>query len=173
MSEEKNLKMEGEELARIAVNSGMSAKQLQTIYRLAKTRPLPYVQAFVKRQIGRDVKGFAGFMKVLELLEKYENSEGSFGKVLMYAVMLYDYCEKEPTISLKLVGEPVIREIIERRGASYDGVSMRFQGNLLEINVKTRRFYGNRKSLAMEIEKALKAKEEFSNLNLRVWIESR
>jgi len=173
MSEEKILKSEGEELARVAVKSGMGAKQLQTIYRLVKTRPLAYVQAFVKRQIGRDVRGFAGFMKMLELLGKYENSKGSFEKVLMYAVMLYDYCEKEPTINLKLAGEPVIKRIVERHGARYDGVSMRLRGNSLEVNVRAGRFHGNPKALAMEIEKALKANEKFSNLNLRVWIESR
>jgi len=42
MSEEKSLKMEGENLAKIAVDSRMGAKQLQTLYRLVKTRPLAF-----------------------------------------------------------------------------------------------------------------------------------
>lgn len=173
MSEEKSLKMEGEELARIAVDSGMGAKQLQTIYRLVKTKPLAYVQAFVKRQIGRDVKGFAAFMKVLELLEKYEDNKTSFEKVLMYGVMLYDYCEKVPIINLKLTGEPVIKRIVEKHGVRYEGTTMKRRGNSLEITVKTGRFYRNPKALAMEIERALKSKEDFSDLNMKVWIESR
>jgi hypothetical protein len=53
MSEDKErkLKSEGEELAKIAVESGMGAKQLQTLYRLVKTRSLPFVEAYIKRQI--------------------------------------------------------------------------------------------------------------------------
>jgi len=173
MLEEKSLKLEGEELARVAVSSGMGAKQLQTIYRLVKTRPLAFVEAFVKRQIGREVKGFAGFVRVLEILEKYEGNRGALEKVLMYAVMLYDYCEKEPTLKLKAAGESVIKHVVEQHGFKFDGASMKMHGRNVEVNVKVRRFYGNPKALAIEIEKALKAKEEFSNLNLKIWIESR
>jgi len=75
MSEEKSLKMEGENLAKIAVDSRMGAKQLQTLYRLAKTKPLAYVEAYVQRQIARalagGVRGYEGFVKALELLRKY------------------------------------------------------------------------------------------------------
>jgi len=170
MSEEKNLKLEGEELARIAVDSGMGAKQLQTIYRLVKTRPLAYVQAFVQRQIGREIKGFAGFMKLHELLQKYEDDKGAFEKVLMYATMLYDYYEKEPVIELKTVGEPIVKRVVEGRSFVYGGVSLRLSGRNLELTVKVGRFHGNPKTLAMEIEQALKKRKEFSDLNLRVWI---
>ena len=173
MSEEKSLKLEGEELARVAVSSRMGAKQLQTIYRLVKTRPLAFVEAFVQRQIGREVRGFAGFVKALEILKKYGGNRGALEKVLMYAVMLYDYCEKEPVLKLKAVGEPIIKQVVEGRGVEFEGATMRLHGRNVEINVRVRRFYGNPKALAMEIEKALKAKEEFSNLNLRIWIESR
>jgi len=173
MSEEKSLKSEGENLAKVAVDSRMGAKQLQTLYRLVKTRPLAFVEAFVKRQIGRGVSGYNGFVKVLELLEKYEGERSSLEKVLMYAVMLYDYCEKEPTMKLKSVADPIVRRIVEEKGCNYNGVDMDFQGRKLRVNVIVRRFHGNPKALASEIESALKAKEEFSSLNLRVWIESR
>jgi hypothetical protein len=173
MSEEKSLKLEGEELARVAVSSGMGAKQLQTIYRLIKTRPLAFVEAFVQRQIGREVKGFRGFVEVLGLLRKYEKNKIAFEKVLMYAVMLYDYCEKEPIMKFRSASESLIKRVVESRGAIYDSVTMKLRGNVLEINVKVRKFYGNRKALAMEIERALNSKEEFSNLKLRIWIESR
>lgn len=173
MSDEKNLKLEGEELARVAVSCGMGAKQLQTIYRLVKTKPLAFVEAFVQKQIGRDVRGFNGFVKVLEILKKYEGNRGALEKVLMYAVMLYDYCEKEPTLKLKAVGEPVIKRVVESLGFEFGGSVMKKHGRNLDINARVRRFHGNPKALAMEIEKALKAKEDFSNLNLRVWIESR
>jgi len=173
MSEEKSLKLEGEELARVAVSSGMGTKQLQTIYRLVKSRPLAYVEAYLQRQIGRELRGYNGFLKTLELLRKYEDNKGAFQKVLMYAVMLYEYCEKEPTMKFKAAGLSVIEGVVRSRGAVFDSVKMELYRKNLNINVRVRRFYGSRRDLAMEIERALKSKEEFSNLNLKVWIELR
>lgn len=174
MSEEKSLMVEGEELARIAVESGMGAKQLQSLYRMAKTMPLAHVEAHVKRQMGRDaVKGFLAFAKTLELLKKYEASPVSFVKVLMYAAMLYDYCEKEPIMQLRIIAEPIIRRIVEVKGMTLNNVAMRLRGQNLDVNVKVHRLSMNPKTLAAEIGNALKRKEEFSSLNLRVWIESR
>lgn len=173
MYEEKDLKKEGEELARVAVDSGMGARQLQTIYKLVKTRPLVYVEAYVQRQIGRDVKGYIGFVKVLELIRKFEGDKRALEKVLMYAVMLYEYYEKEPVIKLKSSGEPVIRQVVERLGYVFDKVAMKLHGKTLEVNVSVSGFHGNPKVLAIEIERALKTREEFSSLNLKVWIESR
>lgn len=173
MSEEKNLKIEGESLAKIAVDSGMGAKQLQTLYRLTKTRPLAFVEAFVKRQIGRGVRGFDGFARMLELLKKYDDKKPNLERVLMYAIMLYDYCEKEPTMKLKSAAEPIIRRVVEQRGFIYTGADTSLQGKNLVLNVSLQRFHGNPKELASEIERALRAKEEFSSLSLRVWIESR
>lgn len=172
MVEEKSLKKQGEELAKVAVDSWMGAKQLQTIYKLVKTKPLAYVEAFVQRQIGREVRGYAGFAKVLDLLREYQDEKGLFEKVLMYAVMLYDYYEKEPTMKLKDAGEPIIRRVVEGHGLAFDRATMKLHGKSLEVNVKVDRFHGNPKALAMDIEKALKSKDEFSNLNMRVWIES-
>lgn len=172
MVEEKSLMLEGENLAKVAVESEMGAKQLQTIYRLAKTRPLAYVEAHVKRQMSR-IKGFMAFAKTLELLKKYEASPTLFMKVLMYAVMLYDYCEKEPVMKHRTVAEPVIRQVVEARGMTLSNVDMKLYGRSLGINVRVHRFSGNPKVLANEIEDALKRKGVFPGLSLRVWIESK
>lgn len=172
MIEEKNLKFEGEELAKTAVDSGMGAKQLQTIYKLTKTRPLPFVQAYIQKQLGRELRGFTGFMKALELLKKYESNKTAFEKVLMYAIMLYDYYEKEPIMALKVLAEPIIKRVVEQHGIIFEGTKMKLQGKNLEVDVKVKMFYGNRKVIAMDIENALKNNKEFSGLNLRVWIES-
>lgn len=174
MSEEKSLMLEGEELAKIAVNSGMGAKQLSTIYKLTKTRPLAYVEAYVKRQMGREsVRGFAAFSKVLELLRKYEENQAFFTKVLMYAVMLYDYWEKEPTMRFRTAAEPVVSRIIEAKGMSLKNMSMKLHGRNLDITIEVYRLSMNPKNLASEIENALRSKSEFSNLNLKIWIESK
>jgi len=173
MTEEKNLKTEGENLAKIAVDSGMGAKQLQTLYRLAKTRPLAYVEAYVQRQIGRGVRGREGFVKALELLRKYEDRKPQLEKVLMYAAMLYDYYEREPYMRLEGAANPIVKRVVEGYGCIFDGLSFDFDGRTLTLTVNVRRFHGNPKALASEIEKSLKSIEEFSNLNLKVWIESR
>jgi hypothetical protein len=76
-------------------------------------------------------------------------------------------------MKLKSVADPIVRRIVEKQGCNYNGVDMNFQGRNLNVNVYVRRFHGNPKALAFEIERALKTKEEFSSLNLRVWIESR
>lgn len=172
MVEEKRLKEEGEQLARIAVESGMGSKQLQTIYHLAKTKPMAYVQAFVQRQIGRGVRGLRAFMEILDLSKKYEEQKAIFEKVVMYAIMLYDYVEAEPSIKLSAASEGVVRSIVNRYGAAFEGLQIKLLGNTAEITVKAGRFYGNPKALAMEIERALNERvPEFRNIRLKIWIE--
>ena len=174
MSEEKILMREGEDLARIAVESGMGAKQLQTLYKMAKTRPLAYVEAYVKRQMSRDsVRGFMAFARVHELLKKYEANPALFARVLMYGVMLYDYCEKEPTMKHRMVAEPIIRRIVEARDMNLESISLRLRGRNLDINAKIQGLSMSPKALSDEIVNALKRREEFSNLSLRVWVESK
>ncbi|MEM3162021.1 MAG: hypothetical protein QW056_03420 [Candidatus Bathyarchaeia archaeon] len=174
MCDEKSLMMEGEELAKIAVSSGMGSKQISTLYKLAKTRPLAYVEAYVKRQMGREaVRGFAAFARVHELLRKYEGSPICFIKVLMYAAMLYDYWEKEPIMRFRTAAEPLVRRIVEAKGMNLRNISISLHGKSMDVTVEVHRLFLNPKILASEIENALKSKEDFSNLNLKVWIESR
>lgn len=185
MSEDKErkLKTEGEKIARVAVDARMGSKQLQTIYNLVKIKPLPFrtkpltfVETYVQRQIGRAlnrrVDGYAGFVKTLELLRKYWNDRESLEKILMYAVMMYDYVEKEPIMRLIVSGEPIIRRVVERWGSTLVDVDMRLHRKNLDIIVYVDR-YRNPRDLAIDIERALKDKEEFSNLNLRVQIKSK
>lgn len=169
VSEEKILKTEGEDLAKVAVESKMAAKQLQTLYRLVRTRPLAFVEAYVQRQIGREVRGYESFLKTWELLKKYEDRRSQLEKVLMYAVMLYDYYEKEPVLKLKSVAYPVVRRVAERQGAILDSLDINLERQTLTVWV--RGFRGSPKMLATDIEKSLKSEKEFSALNLKVWIE--
>lgn len=171
MSEERSLKIKGENLAKIAVESKMGAKQLQTLYRLLKTRPLAFVEAYVQRQIGREVRGYEAFVKLLEMLKKYEDKRPQLERVLMYAVMLYDYYEQEPYMNVKSVINAIAKRVVEGHGCVFDGVEMDFDRRTVTVHV--RRFHGNPKALALDIEKSFKSREELSNLNLKVWIESR
>jgi hypothetical protein len=172
MTEEKELKKEGEELAKLAVESGMGSKQLQIIYKLVKIRSMPFVQAFIQKQIGRGVSGVTAFAKVLELSEKYEDRKVDLEKILMYAVMLYDYFEAAPTMKLRIASEGIVRNVVTSQGFVFEGLEIESAGNRVDIRVNIRGFHGNRKALAMEIEKALKSKVEgFRDIFLRVWIE--
>lgn len=172
MTGEKELKKEGEELARVAVESGIGLKQLQVIYRLVKTKPMTFVQAYVQRQIGRGLRGLSAFAKILQFSKKYEEDRMAFEKVLMYAIMLYGYVEIEPTMKLRIASEGIVRNIVTQHGARFEGLQINTGENTVEIRVKTRRFHGNPKTLAMNIERALKAKvSEFGNKRLRIWID--
>jgi len=174
MPEEKELKSEGESLAKIAVESKMGKKQLKTLYDIARTKPLEYLDAFVKRQLSRTIEGTLdggeAFFYIENLLKKYEGQRMAIQKVMMYALMLYDYYEKEPAIKLLPIAEPVIKREVEMQGHSYGGAEVRVDQNVISFNVRVPGFSGNPKILAYDIVGALKKKEEFSDLNVRVWI---
>ena len=82
MSEEA-LKELVEELAKVAVDSEMSASQLQMIYRLVKTKPLAFVEAHLKRQLSRVDLGKAGFKKALDILGDYRADKTSLEKIII------------------------------------------------------------------------------------------
>lgn len=173
MIEEKSLKKEGEDLAKVAVDSGMGSKQLKTIYRLIKTKPMAFVEAFVQRQIGREIQGYNAFLMLLDLLRKYTEEKGLLEKVLMYANMLYSYYEHEATMKLKTSAEVVIKRTVERHGLRYDGLEIEARGNSVEFRVGVQSFHGNPRTLAMKIERALKERVSvLSKMRLRIWIES-
>ena len=172
MSEEA-LKELGEELARAAVDSEMSASQLQTIYRLVKTKPLAYVEAHLKRQLSRVDLGKAGFKKALDILGDYRADKTSLEKIMMYAVMLYDYLRRKPEIDLEVAAEPIIRRILNQRGCAYKGLKIELSGGTCRIEVKTSHFHGHLGQLAREIKLGLSSDERFSGLNLNVWINER
>ena len=171
MSDEIDLKKKGEELARIAVENNLGSKQLTTLYGLAKTKPIPYVEAFVEKQMGRRVRGYLPFgRRVLKLLENYSERKASLQRILMYANMLYDYYENLPYMEVQDAIEPIVKGITERYG--YDGIELNPRRGYMELRVRLRDFRGNPKILASQIlEKILGDVPEASKLNVRVWIE--
>jgi hypothetical protein len=172
LTEEKGLKEEGEELAKTAVASGLGSKQLGSLYRQTLTKPIPFVEAFVKRQIGRGVPGFPGALgdRMLALLRKYEENKAMLERALMYANMLYPYYEVQSMMALKETVESLVKRMTERFG--FDGIEISRRGQDMEIRVRLARFYGNRAALASEISaEILRRVPEASRLSFRVWIE--
>lgn len=193
LPEERQLKNEGEELAKIAVRSGVGSKQLNTLHRQAKTRSVPYLEAFVQRQIGRIVRGTPIFPEdfgeaLLELLRKYAEDKGSLQKVLMYAAMIYPYYQRQhglerartisqvgevgaPAAGLEKAVEPTVKDFTQRYG--FEELTGSKRGEYTVFTVRLSRFYGNPKTLADEIERKIRDNvPEASRLNFRVWIES-
>jgi len=167
---EEALKSLGEELARVAVDSGMSVKQLQTIYRLIKTKPLVFVEAHLKRQLSRVDLGKAGFRKALDIISDYRADRTSLEKIMMYAAMLYDYIRRKPEIDLEVTAEPIVKRILRQHGWDYRGLKIELSGGTCRIEVKTARFRGSPGQLARKIKLELSRNERFSKLNLNVRI---
>lgn len=173
MIEEKVLKECGESLAKLAVENGVAQRALTTLYTIVKTRPMPFVESFIKRQMGRRVRGYYALGKrLLELLDKYKYDKEIFQKILMYACMLYDYCEMEPTAKLRDKVEPLVKKIVETQG--YEDLEIRQKDGYTEFRVTLSRFRGNPRDLALRIEQEIRGKiSEASKLNFKVWIHSR
>jgi len=188
---EKELKAEGEKLAETAVRDGLGAKQLGLLYRLAKTKPMPFVEAFVQKQIGRGVRGFIPDFgpTVLELLRRYEEDKASLQKVLMYANMLYDYCERRqgpprgrvtPSVYVPTGGvaavSPSVRVAVEAAargvvGQGYEGLQVSEMRGTTVFTVRAR-YRGNPRELASQVfERIRETVPEASRLRFRVWIE--
>jgi len=171
MLSEKELKDKGEEIAQAAIDVGVAFNQLKMLYKLAKTKPVPFLEAFVKRQMARNVVGFDSFGPViLELLEECTENKMTIQKILIYANMLYQYIERKDIMELKQEIEPVIRRIVERFG--YRGVKIleRNRGDV-EFRVNLMAFHGNPARLASGISCELKKIPAVSKLRFYVWIE--
>ena len=81
---ERELKEIGEKLAREAARSDVGSKQMRELYRIAKTRPTPYLEAHVQYQIARSKssrrggpRGFDNFgpvmLQVITILFAYRS----------------------------------------------------------------------------------------------------
>ena len=170
MYDERRLKAKGEDLARISVENSLGSTQLNTIYKITKTRPLSFVEAFIQRQIGRRVQGFEAVGEVLlKLLEEFREDKAAFQKVLMYANMLYDYYEKKAEDKLKGAIMEVVKKVVDKYG--FLGLEISRRRGFTQFQVELARFYDDPRFLSSQIERALRQRvPEVSNLNFRVWI---
>jgi hypothetical protein len=171
MLSEREIKEKGEELAKIAIKDRLGSKQLTTIYRLAKTRPMAFVQAFIQRQIGRGVIGYSSVGPwLLKLIENLGEERMLIERILMYSVMLYDYHERLPLLKLEESIEPVVREVVERYG--FKGLEVKSERGTLVLAVKLESFREDPKILASEIQDRIRRKiPEAAKQSFRVWIE--
>jgi hypothetical protein len=168
MSEESELKRQGEELAKAAVDSKLGAKQLRTIYTLTKTKPLPMVEAFLQHQLGR-VLGVKALEMALGLLAKHRENKAAFSRILMYANMLYNFYEREATMKYRSVIEDVAKGICEQQGCRYVGLELSTERDRVVARVSVSGFRGDPRILASSIDTEILHRE--LNFAGRIWIE--
>jgi len=175
---DRELFMEGEELAKIAVRSKMALDQLRKIYQmirerqLIKTWPLEFVRAHIKRQMTR-VSGRRGFNRILELMDKYKKDRKSLEQILAYSILLYDFYRNKHILDLIEAAEPAIRETLRKHGLSlYDLWPKHVRGNFVEIAVIIDKYPSDLGRLIMEIRNAFRKTGKISRLNLKIRIES-
>jgi len=164
LSEERELEQKGERLAEVAVKSELGAKQLRAIYNLVRTKPLPFVEAFIKYQINR-VSGREAWEMMLGLLREFGDKKELLSKVLMYANMLYDYHGIEV---VKTVAEESARNICQQQNCKYVGLEVSVDRNRYEVLVKVGGFRDDPRSLASPIWREIISKHP--SFQGKVWI---
>ena len=174
---EEELYNEGEELARIAVSSGMAIDQLRKVYDMVKVRPLiepvplPYVHAYIKRQMFR-VRGRSAFKRILNLLDKYGDKRELIAKILEYTLLLYEPYRNKPVLDLIESAEPLIRGILRKRNLKLADIFGKLFGvNFIELRIKIDGYCHEKGPLIAEIQRALRGIRKFSNFRMRVRIE--
>jgi len=199
---EKEYKELGDELAKLAVSSGLSGDQLRQLYRYVRTRSTPEVEARVQRQIGRSAsrsrggpRGYNVFgPRFLELVEEYGGRKKDLERVLWYTNMVYPYhmakakgsAEGQPgspprprqppaSGSVDRDFERRLSEVVEEACSRYGYAGLQLsqeRGGYL-ATVSLRRFRGNPRKLSEDLYKeAMSHFPELSN-RLRFWIDRR
>lgn len=170
----------GEGLAKTAVENGVGSNQLQDLYRFAKTKPLPFMEAHVNRQTARAIKSRGGSPRgfdvfgpeFLDVIDKFRRDKQSLRKVLFYANMLYDYED----VKSKRVGEgwtekigAIVNEVCNDYGIR--GLTLTKERGGMLCNLKLSRFRGNPKRLADTL--TAKVESEYPELegSIRFWID--
>jgi len=178
---EKKLKELGEKLAKAAAKADVGAKQLRELFKISKTRPIPFLEAYVKRQISRAKSeggpgGFAKFgPEVLEVMELLEENKERLQKVLKYANMLYGY--EKTKLEEEIIGGggwreklgPIVEEACARYG--YVGLKLEPERGRMLCRVMLRRFRGNPRQLSEELYQRVISHFPDLTGGIRFWIE--
>lgn len=173
----------GEKLAKAAAMADVGTNQMRELYRIVKTKSIPYLEAYVKRQIPRAGRrgGPRGLDKfgpeILEVIERFEENKGGLQKVLEYANMLIEY-EKMTLVMGKLGDDelrekliPIVSEACSRFG--YEGITLQEDRGQVMCRVRLRRFNGNPAELASDLYQEVISHYPELVHSIRFWIEPR
>lgn len=175
-SAEKLRVKEAEELAKYAIEDGISGSQIKPLYGVARNKGLVYFEIYMKYKMGKSDNRGRYFIskrfgsKILSLITEYQKHD--LIKILKYLYMLYDYT-KQSTVSddLKAKIENVIQKETIAFGCKGIMVEPVKEGKL-KIHIRLTRFFEDPKVLSKHLNNVIKVEvKELDNTLFYTWIE--
>jgi hypothetical protein len=163
----------GERLAKEAASSGIGSKQLRQLFTITQTRTLDHLDAFIKYQIGRNVRGFDKIgPELLKLIEEHRNDKPFAIDTLRYVCLTTDYYRIGEIRKLEPQIESVVKRIGLRYGYRRTELSSDDRGT--RMNVYLDNFHGDSRGLSEDIHRELaKNIQSLREGDFEVWINPR
>ena len=167
-----SVKEVGEKLARAAASSGIASGQLRDLLKVAWTRSLDDLEAFVKYQIGRGIRGYREFGEAfLQILDQHRQDKNFVEKALNYVCLTADYYRTEKINKIKPQIEDVAKRVTSRFGYQRTEISAE-RG--LSIDIYLSHFPGDPRVVSDQIKGDLRRYiSELRETDFQVWINPR
>jgi len=163
----------GERLAKQAASSGIGSKQLRQLFTMTQTRALDQLDAFIKYQIGRNVRGFNKIgSDLLRLVEAHRDDKPFVIDTLRYVCLTTDYYRIGEIRKL----EPEIESVAKRMctGYGYRGTELSSVDRGTRVNIYLDKFHGDSRGLAEDIRRELMRNiQSLREVDFEVWINPR
>jgi hypothetical protein len=110
--DEKEFYEQGESLAVVAAKAGVGAGQLRDIQKMAKTKSLPMLEAYIQKQTANSLKsgkpvGFDVFgPALLKITGRFSNDKPGLLKVLTYTNMLIEWVKLRGKTTVSAAQKP-------------------------------------------------------------------
>ncbi|MBS7623324.1 hypothetical protein KEJ39_06585 [Candidatus Bathyarchaeota archaeon] len=162
----------GDRLAKVAASSGIASKQLRELLKAARTRSLDDLEAVVKYQVGRCVRGYKEFGEAfLQVLDQHRQDKIFIENVLNWICLTTDYYSTEKISNIKPQIEDVAKRIASRFGYQRTEISAE-RG--LSIDIYVSRFPNDPRTVSDQIKEELRRYiNELRETEFQVWINPR
>lgn len=162
----------GEELAGIAASSGIGSKQLRSLLTRSQTSTLDWLEASIKYQIGRKIRGFREFGEaLLNVVRQHKDDKAFVTEALTYVCLTVDYCRDKIIRDLQPQIESTVKD--ECRSFGYQRIELSTDEGV-RVNTYLSNFRGNPRILSERIkQQLLRNIPQLQNKNLEVWINPR
>jgi len=167
-----SVKEVGEELAKTAAASGIGSKQLRDLLTRSHTSTLDWLEASIKYQISRRIRGFNEFGEaLLKVIEQHKNDKAFVTEVLTYVCLTADYCRDKMIMGL----QSDIESIVKKQCISFGYQRMELSVDRgLRVDTYLSNFRGNPRILSEQVkQELLRNLPQLQNKNLEVWINPR
>ncbi|RLF07151.1 MAG: hypothetical protein DRJ69_07425 [Thermoprotei archaeon] len=152
--------MEGEELARLAVEKHVGRTALNNLLWVINVRKdVAGVESYIRMQSARDVWGIEFARYLLDLLRKCGNDLSVFSKIVAIAHSTYEYYRTKPVMEALLRHKEQLLDIIRAFLASKNlgkECDISIRGKTLKVFIKQGIERRKRGDLARQLQKAIK-----------------